>query len=74
LIDGINKLLPIGNHLAHLAFYRMYLHLGEGIEIETHRQDTIQVGNDAAYCIELLHKEIEYVEGLCQKEGIMNLG
>ena len=73
LIDGIGMLIPKRNHLAHLAFYSMYLHLEEGKNITTDRKEAIQVGNAATKCIELLHKEIEFVEGLCQKEGIMVL-
>lgn len=73
LVDGIGKLISKRNHLAHLDFYRMYLHLEEGKDITTDRKEAILVGNAAAKCIELLHKEIEFVEGLCQKEGIMVL-
>lgn len=73
LIDDIGKLISKRNHLAHLAFYIMYLHLEEGKDITTDRKEAIQVGNSAAKCIELLHKEIEYIEGLCRKEEIMIL-
>jgi hypothetical protein len=73
LIDNIGKLIPKRNHLAHLAFYKMYLHIEEGKEITTDRQEAVMVGKEAAECIELLHKEIEAIEGLCKNEGIMVL-
>ena len=73
LIDNIGKLIPKRNHLAHVDFYRMYLQLEEGKDITPDRQEAIQVGSEAAQCIKLLYKEIEIVESLCQKEGIMTL-
>ena len=73
LIDGIRKLIPKRNHVAHLAFYKMYLHLEEGKDITADREEAITVGNEATKCIELLHKEIEHIESLCKKEGIMTL-
>lgn len=73
LIESIHKLIPKRNHIAHAAFYGMYLHAEEGKDLGPHIHEAIQVGNEAAKCIELLHKEIDLVEGLCQKEGIMAL-
>ena len=73
LIDCISKLIPKRNHLAHTALYKLYFHLEEGRDLQQELQEAVQVGNQAAGCIELLHKEIELIEGLCQKAGIMNL-
>ena len=70
LIDNIRKLIPKRNHVAHVAFYKMYEDLVDGQDNTAHLEETREVGNAAHKCVELLHQEIEIVECLCRTEGI----
>ena len=70
LITNIRKLIPKRNHVAHVAFYKMYEDLVDGQDNAAHFKETREIGNEAQKCIELLHQEIELVEGLCRTEGI----
>ena len=70
LIDNIRKLIHKRNHVAHVAFYKMYEDLVEGQDNTAHIEEIGEIGNAAHKCVELLHHEIEIVEGLCRTEGI----
>lgn len=70
LIDNIRKLIQKRNHVAHVAFYKMYENLVEGQDNTAHLEETRQIGNAAQKCLELLHQEIETAEGLCRTKGI----
>lgn len=70
LIDNIRKLIPKRNHVAHVAFYKMYENLVEGQDNTAHIEEIREIGNAAQKCVELLHQEIEVVENLCRTEGI----
>ena len=71
LIDNIRKLIQKRNHVAHVAFYKMYEDLVDGQDnAAAHLEDTRETGNAAHKCVELLHQEIEIVECLCRTEGI----
>jgi hypothetical protein len=70
LIEGIRKLIPQRNHVAHVAFYKMYEDLVDNQDDTANLAETIEVGTTAQKCIELLHQEIAIVECLCRTEGI----
>ena len=67
---NIRKLIPKRNHVAHVAFYKMYENLVEGQDDTAHTKEIREIGNAAHKCVELLHQEIEIVECLCRAEGI----
>lgn len=70
LIDNIRKLNQKRNHVAHVAFYKMYEDLVDGQDNTAHLEETREIGNAAQKCVELLRQEIERVECLCRTEGI----
>jgi hypothetical protein len=70
LIKNIRKLIPKRNHVAHVAFYKMYEDLVDGQDNTAHFKEIREIGNEVQECVELLHQEIEIVEGLCRTEGI----
>jgi hypothetical protein len=70
LVDNIGKLIQKRNHVAHVAFYKMYEDLVDGQDNTAHLEETREIGNAAHECVELIHQEIEIVECLCRTEGI----
>lgn len=70
LIENIGMLIPKRNHVAHIAFYKMYENLVDSRDNTAHLEEAREIGNDAQRWVELLRQEIETVECLCQTEGI----
>lgn len=65
LIENIRKLIEKRNHVAHVAFYKIYEDLADNQNSTAHLEETKEIGNEAQKCLELLHNEIETVERLC---------
>lgn len=70
LIHNIQELIEKRNHVAHVAFYKMYESKVMGQDNTAHIEEATQIGNSAEKCVELLHQEIEFAEGLCRTNGI----
>jgi hypothetical protein len=70
LAENIRTLIPKRNHMAHVAFYKMYQQLVEEKDDTDDMQEAREIGEAANRCIEVLHEKIEMVERLCLKAGI----